>query len=407
MATREPSTSHPNANQIFNLQIDSSVYDTAREEVRQKFKNLREEIDKKERNLLTRINEIEHEDSSNTLPAGKTQKINIVWHLNSFLLALESISLLVRSSAKDSLIKTKKLWETSGQGSNRGELCNPKSFALSEESGKIYIADTGNKRISCFDSLGRIIRVRDLTNITPFTSIPELIILNPIYDLLWIYATDGQHLFHFLAINTDDFNERHNVKTVSGVKALSIGPTHHNPVYYCYTTSDHSITYGEIDKDDNKAISLESYHLDGCQKDVQLEVFDEFIYVLYRDSSEYRILKFDFKGKLCQCYFPCQEFGKIECFSLISPTCFVLGRIGDAPINKPPKSNVLSPERKENCLQVCMVSADGQIRGQLSHPVRLGSEELESYHMKCSQLIVHENKLIILLRGCSNNLIAF
>ena len=385
-------------------------YNSVRTEIIQRFKKIREEIDKKEIQLLAQI---DAEFSKHPL----RKAYDLIWHQTNLSLALESLCEIVErmSNTTNSLDKTQNLWESSPHGSNRNNLSGPTSFSICPETNKIYVADKGNRRISCFDENGTIIRVRDLTKtLSSWTPDPELIICNSFYKLIWIYATDRPQLFHFVAINTCDLSEKYNIKGVPQVKALTINPDTHRLKYFSYNTEDHSITYGDVDPiienvplPNPKTIWLESPHLEESKMDVQLSVLDKFIFVLYRDTK-YRILKFDFTGRVCENYLPCEDFGIVECFFLISQNYFLLAKIGTTPINQVTKQSIFSPEKKgQDCLQVCMVSSEGEVRGQLSYPIAPHCGDMECSPIRCSQVILYNNNVIALLRACTTNLIAF
>ena len=379
----------------------------ARAEIKQGFEKIREEIDNKEKELLAEI-----DSYFNNKPS--CNQFNLVWHQTNLSLAIESICEVVER-ATNSLDKTQKLWESAPHGSQRNNLCSPTSFSICSETKKIYVADTGNSRISCFDENGRNIRVRDLTkNISSWTPTPELVICNPFYKLIWIYATQRPQLFRFVAINTCDFSEKYNINGVPEVRVLAINPDTYQLEYFCYNVDDHCIVYGNVDpiiKDiplpKANTIYLESHLLNESRMEIQMSVVDRFIFVLYRDT-DYRILKFDFAGKLCQRFLHIQEFGIIECFFLISQDYFLLAKIGTTPINQVTKQSIFSPEKKaQDSLQMCIVSSDGQVRGQLSYPITPYSGDIGYSPIKCSQVIQYNDKIIVLLRTCTANLIAF
>ena len=216
----------------------------AAEEIKQKFKIIREEVDRKEMQLLSQI-----DAEYNNQPIHDRQ-FDLVWRQTALELALASICEIIEitSDCRNRLNKTDKLWESGPHGTHRNNLSCPISLSICSETNKIYVADKDNCRISCFNEDGKNIRVRDLTkNISRWTPVPELIICNPFYKLIWIYATDRPQMFSFIAINTSDLSEKYNVKGVPQVRALGINPNTHNPQYFCYNIEDHCIEYGDID----------------------------------------------------------------------------------------------------------------------------------------------------------------
>ena len=389
--------------------VDTNTRDTsdAEKELLSNFEEMRAELDKKQQEMMNMLNS---PNQSNSNLARE-----IVWHRTNFTQAVENVCELELACENGFLTKSH-LWEKCDNGSGRNELRGATSLSYDPVELKLYVADRENQRISIFGKDGQTIRVRPLNDLHSKTPIPELLILDSCNQIIWLYASDScvnPVNFHFIAFDAADLSEKFHVKGIPRVITLSLSPENHLH-YFSYDVTDHHIEHGYVDINKNVApcttLYLESGYLENCRKVLGLQTLDNYVFIIYRDI-DFRILKFDMKfGKFCECYLSKDIFEPLECFYLLSQKCFLLARIGSAPLKQESQQNLFTPVRKGlPYLQLCIVSPEGNIKNQLAIPITPVSEDFEvtPVRYKCSQVLVSDGRIFVLLRGCTQNLMAF
>lgn len=384
------------------------------------FGNAKSEVSRVIQKLVGKLNNKDAKLREEIDVLGRTNKqtqggdnLDLVWHLDKIDHLIDHICELRFSDQSNQggpkLDKTQVEWKRGSHGSEKTDLFKPNSFALSHKTGKVYVADTENRRISCFDKEGCHIRMKDLSqHPTPF---PERIAFNQRNDLIWIYATDKADNANFIAIKASDFKVGHTIQGPKKVRSFTIDQQTGKPTFYCYNTENNCITHAGIDPDAKpvfclEEICLESKHLLETEQNVEIERLEDSIFILLQGCKKYRIIQFGLDGVELGCYLPCEDYSTLQSFSLIPPNIFLLGVVADIPLVHNIQTSILSPREEKLGLKVCLVSFQGDIRGQLSFEVK-SAKNFHTNDMSCSQIILHEGKLFCLLKCCEENLIVF
>ena len=393
----------PSGQNLASLPQDNT-YGNAKNEVGDVIQKLVNRLIEKSSSLQGMIDEL---SKTNQRIPGE-DNLDLIWNLDRIEHLIDNICDIRFVSSREAKLDKIVSWERGSDGSKKINLSQPNSFALSHVTGKMYIADTNNKRISCFSDNGFNMRVKYFTE-SP-TPNPERITFDQQNNLIWVYAT-GVCNASFIAISPDDFREKPAIEAPNKVRSFAIDRQTGKPTFYCYDSGSNCISYAGIDPAavvpyTLDEIHLESEYLEETERDVEIERLDDKIFVLYQDCRKCRIISFNLQGGQLSCYLPCNSYTRIECFSIISSNTFLLGVVGDVPLIHPPQTSILSPTKKEFSVKACLVSFEGQIRDQLSWPVK-PAINFNTNEMRCSQMILHGGKLFCLLKCCDNNLLVF
>ena len=394
----------------------SSIQDTtngnAKNQVEGEIRKLVNRLYEKGRSLQETIDEL----GKNNQRIPGEDNLDLVWNLDRIEQIIDNICEIRFSDSKENKFGKKVQWQCGSHGSDIINLSRPKSFALSHKTGKLYVADTDNRRISCFNNNGGYIRMKNLRECT--TPFPERIVFDQETELIWVCATDGADKTKFIAIQASDFKEviKPNADPIMApakktVRSFTIDRQTRKPTFYCYDSEFNCITYAGIDPNANPPyvaddIYLESEHLHRTEQDIEIERLDNEIFVLYQDCPKCRIIKFNMHGEQLNSYLPCDKVTRIDCFTIISSNTFLLGVVADIPLVQATQTSVMSQMEKKIGVQVCLVTFQEELKGQLSWTVE-PANKFKTNDMCCSQLILHEGKLFCLLKGCENNFIAF